>query len=141
MQEAKHGAVYQTLENKPGGWKYRWVLEYTSGVVKRGGWNGDHDDKFLKASEQSTTGLLRAFIEAMDSNRAYYKAVECPGPDFCMFQWIHEGKISRFGAVNSRIIGMALVTRSEKVTMLESGVAEVEARPQDEQHSSFHYGV
>ena len=141
MKQANHDAIYQTLMEIPGGWKYRWAFEYSTGVRRYGGWNADYEDVHLKASTQNLNGLRRAFIEAMDNHRVVHVAVECPGTDFCMFQWVHEGMLSKFGALQSRIIGLTLVTRSEKVTMLGDGTAEVSARPLGEQDNQFRYGV
>lgn len=141
QMEAKDGVTYQALETRPGGWKFRWVFEYASGVVKRGGWNSDVEDPHLQAWRQPKTGLVRAAIEAMDANRCYYRAVECPGSDFCSFEWVHEGRIGRMGPIDSRIVGMTILTRSERVTMLSCGKAEVSARPAGESDNLFHYGA
>lgn len=139
--EAKNGVTYQALQSRPGGWKFRWVFEYASGLVKRGGWNADVEDSYLQAWRQPKTGLIRASIEAMDANRAYHRAAECPGSDFCSFEWVHEGRIGQLGAVDSRIVGMTLLTRTERVTIYSDGQAEVRARPANESDNIFHYGA
>lgn len=139
--QSANGVTYQVLQQRPGGWEFRWVLEYTSGVVKRGGWNADIKDAHLQACLQTMGNILRAFIEAMDKNRVYYRAVECPGADFCSFEWVHEGRIGGFGAVDSRVVGMTLLTRTERVTMLSCGMAEVNARPANELDNQFHFGA
>jgi hypothetical protein len=141
MQEAKHNVEYQALHSIRGGYKFRWVLEYANGRVKRGGWNADTNDASLQAWAQSKSGLVRASIESCDPNRVTRRVVECPGADFCSFEWVYEGRIGKFGPVDARIIGMTILTRSERVTMLSCGKAEVNARPENESDNLFHYGA
>lgn len=140
MQEANHGAEYQALETKPGGYKYRWVLEYATGIVRHGGWNADYDDPFLQAWRQPKDGLIRAAIESQDANQVIRLVAFCPGADFCSFEWVYEGRMGDFGPIDGRVVGMTILTRSERLTMLSCGKAEVVARPANEADNLFLYG-
>jgi hypothetical protein len=141
QNEAMHGVAYQHMQPSPGGWVFRWVFEYATRPTKRGGWNNDAKDPYLQAWSQPKEGLVRAAIEAMDANRVTHRVVDCPGADFCSFEWVYEGRITRMGPVDARVVGMTILTRSERVTILQCGKAEVSLRPANESDNLFLYGA
>lgn len=138
--ETKDGAVLTALHKSDGGWKYRWVFFYKDGRVKRGAWNGGDEDA-LKASKQPTNGLLAVRIEAIDHHQCLRPCADVPADEFCMIQWEAEGLISAYGKVVPRIIGITLVTTTQRVTFLQDGLADVQNRTPEDLHTLYQYGA
>lgn len=119
----------------------RWRFEYTDKPARVGVWNYTGDDKSLQAWSQPKENLLFAAIEAKDHNQVIHRVFECPGEDFCNFQWEMEARFSMGGSVSShRLVGLTLVSRTERATIFNNGATVVEPRQADDFDNHYLYG-
>jgi hypothetical protein len=113
-----------------------WLFEYTDGRRKKGVYNNATQKKEDSAWAQNKTGLLRASILARCGNRVERVVVDCPGQDFCNFEWVSD-KNGSTGV--QRLAGITIVTRTERATFYLDGKCEVNARDNSED-KLFHFG-
>mgnify|MGYP006266942167 CR=1 FL=1 len=119
----------------------RWKFEYTDKPARIGGWDYTGDDPLLQAWRQPKEGLLFAVLEAKDFNQVIHRVFECPGQDFCNFQWEMEASVSLNGKVGShRQVGLTLVSRSERATIFKNGSCQVEKRQANDFDNHYLYG-
>lgn len=124
--QTEKGTIFKLLEPVLGGYSFCWEIEYLSGVIKRGGWNCDANHPSMQAWRQPGENILRCAVIAMSRHeRAKHRAAECSGQEFFGFEWVYTGRLFSFGAVQSRIHGLCLLTETERVTIYENGQAKV----------------
>jgi len=128
VQESEHSKL-----------RLRWRFEYVSKPAKYGGWDYTGDDEHLSAWRQSREGLLAAILEAKTPEGIILKMVDCPGSDFCNFQWEMEARMSG-GHMAYRHVGLTLVSRTHRYTIYCNGQIEVKDRKQDDHDNHYEYG-
>lgn len=119
--------------------RLRWRFEYVDKPAKYGGWDFTGDDPLLSAWRQSKDGLLMAILEAKTASSVILKMVECPGADFCNFQWEMEARM-KGGKIAHRQIGLTLVSRTHRYTIYCNGKINVTERSKDDADKIYHYG-
>lgn len=119
--------------------RLRWRFEYVDKPTKYGGWDYTGDDPLLSAWRQSKDGLLMAILEAKTPNSVILKMVECPGADFCNFQWEMEARM-RGGQLAHRQVGLTLVSRTHRYTIFINGKVQVSERKKDDLDNHYAYG-
>jgi len=119
----------------------RWRFEYTDKPPKIGIWNYTGDAPELQAWRQSKSNLLFAVIEAKDQNQVIHRIFECPGADFCNFQTEMEARFSMNGGTGQhRMVGLTLVSRTERATIFLNGEIEIAKRASDDFDNHYKYG-
>jgi len=111
----------------------RWRFDYSDHKpTKYGMWSHPGEFDTEKAWCQSKENLLVAHIEGKNFvTREIVLLASCPGPDFVNFQWI-AGAVQRGLRVSGskklpwRVIGLMLVTRSQKTKIYDNGMVETE---------------
>lgn len=119
--------------------RLRWKFEYVNKPVKYGGWDYNGDDPNLSAWRQNREGLLMAILEAKTPDGVVLSMVECPGADFCNFQWEMEARMSN-NHMTYRNVGLSLVSRTNKYTIYANGKIEVKARKDGDKDNFYAYG-
>jgi hypothetical protein len=119
--------------------RLRWRFEYADKPTKYGGWDYNGDDPLLSAWRQSRDGLLFAILEAKTMDGNILKMVECPGADFCNFQWEMEARLNA-GSLSHRHVGLTLVTRSHRYTIFINGKTKVAERSSNDFDNHYSYG-
>lgn len=105
-------------------------------------WNKTGESKEDAAYMQTKNNLLYAVIEGKDIlTRKTVRLVEHPGIDFCNFQWVAVAAvpINGTGKLNSRNIGLTMVTRDKNIIVLCDGSIYIENRDNKEDNL-MHYG-
>ena len=85
-------------------------------------------------------GLLRACIEGKDLlTKETILLAESGHEDFCLFQWNAAAAmiLGQQGKLNAHNIGLTMVMRREKVTILIDGSAQITARSEAEQNAHY----
>ena len=119
----------------------RWRFEYSDKLDKVGQWNFTGSDSKDQAWSQSRQNLLWAVIEAKDHNQIVHRVFECPGVDFCNFEWEAEQRFAMNGvSTQYRIVGLSLITRTERATVFISGHTKIEPRKIEDKDNLFSYG-
>lgn len=119
--------------------RLRWRFEYVNKPAKYGGWDYQGNDEHLSAWRQSRDGLLAAILEAKTQDGIILRMVECPGSDFCNFQWEMEAGMGT-GQMIYRHVGLTLVSRTHRYTIYCNGQIEVTDRSQDDHDNHYAYG-
>lgn len=126
-------------------WRFRWVFDYYDGKLsKRGVWNGHSEtDNAASAFLANKSGLLFAAVEAQDRDKTEIKRVaECPGQDFCNFQWISTafapGLIKGSIVVDGIITGIVMLTRDKEIYFYSSGESKICERKYAD--NLYHFG-
>lgn len=119
--------------------RLRWRFDWIDGRIKYGAWDSHGTDPSLHAWRQNKDGLLCAAIEIKGNvNLVVRRKVECPGQDFCNFQWIAQAfDRGGGGKLPSQNIGLALVSRNLITTVFKNG--EVTQIARSEEDKNFHY--
>jgi hypothetical protein len=112
-----------------------WLLEYTDGRIKKGVFNNATQNKSDSAWAQNKTGLLRAGIWVRSGN-VQRMVMDCTGQDFCNFEWVAE---KSFNSGHQKIVGLTLVTRTERATFFLDGNCKIKKRDNSED-KLFHFG-
>lgn len=117
-------------------YRLRWAFHFSDGRVKYGVWNGSTNNFNDTAAAVNKTGLILAQIQREDFCGGGIQALyECDGHDYVTSKWI--GAVSG-GAVVGKwnvksvkrapdIIGLAFLTRKERVCVLVDGT--IQRRP------------
>jgi len=107
--------------------RLRWRFNYAARPSKYGMWSRPAEHAADMAAFNNQSDLVSAEIEAQDiaSDRISVVA-ECPGSDFVNFEWV--AAAIGFTASVSSIVGLTLVTRSERCSVYVDGSAAVTHR-------------
>lgn len=116
--------------------RLRWRYEYAASPARYGGW----DNPNIKAWNISRDGLLWAVIEAEDFEGNLMRVAECPGPDFCMFQWEAEVGYGASGPSQQRLVGLSIISRSAKLSVYNNGIVSSEKRANVDLDNHFQFG-
>jgi hypothetical protein len=119
--------------------RLRWRFEYVDKPTKYGGWDYLGDDPLLAAWRQSRDGLLMAILEAKSMDGTILKVVECPGADFCNFQWEMEARLNAKSLAH-RHVGLTLISRTHRYTVFINGKTTVVERKSDDLDNIYSYG-
>lgn len=119
--------------------RLRWRFEYSDKPAKYGGWDYLGDDPGLSAWRQPKEGLIMAILEAKTGDGVILPLVECPGQDFCNFQWEMEARLYA-GSIGHRHVGLTLVSRSHRYTVFVNGKTNIEARKESDLDNHYLYG-
>lgn len=119
--------------------RLRWRFEYLDKPAKYGAWDYTGNDPELSAWRQPREGLLMAILEAKTIHGTILRMVECPGPDYCNFQWEIEAKL-RANSMNYRQIGLTLISRTHRYTIYMNGQSEITERQSDDFDNHYEYG-
>lgn len=119
----------------------RWRFEYTDKPDKYGAWDDSAPEETAKAYHQSREGLIFAVIEAKDLHGVIHRIFECPGHDFCNFQWEVTATFGiRGGTGRHQLIGLSLVSRTHRATLYHNGNVEIVERDKDDLDNHYSYG-
>jgi hypothetical protein len=119
--------------------RLRWRFEYADKPAKYGGWDYLGDDPGLSAWRQPREGMVMAILEAKTSDGVILQLVECPGQDFCNFQWEMEARLNA-GSLAHRHVGLTLVSRSYRYTVFVNGNTNAEPRKESDRDNQYLYG-
>lgn len=121
----------------------RCVFEYVSKPVWRSQWNRTGDIASDAAYMQTKTGLLFAVIEGKNIiTREIVRLAEYPGGDFCNFQWVAASFVplnGTSGKLNSRLLGLAMITRNNIITVFKDGTIKIDPRDGNKDDKFMHY--
>ena len=131
--------MLKVAETKHAKLRLRWRFEYSNKPAKYGGWDYTGNDENLSAWRQPREGLVAAILEAKTPEGIVLKMVDCPGVDFCNFQWEMEARMSS-GHMAYRHVGLTLISRTHRYTIYCNGKIEVKERKSDDFDSQYSYG-
>jgi hypothetical protein len=122
----------------------RCVFEYAKDIPTwKSQWNRSGDNATDSAFMQTKNGLLYAVIEGKNIiTKEIVRIVEYPGYDFCNFQWVAASFVpvnSPKGQLQSKLIGLALVTRDNVVTVFRDGSVKIDQRNAQIEDKHMHY--
>lgn len=121
-------------------WLLRWRFDLPKST-KCGLWCSSGNTNEDKACFVNKEGLIRASIEGKNvKNRSLKSFCEIDGPNFCNFEWVGATAIPGVSGgfkVQSKIIGLTLVSRDFRTTVYIDG--RIEVKPRTEQDKKFHY--
>jgi hypothetical protein len=104
-------------------YRYRWVLEYVTGVRVVGKWGGPFQDEGRRACDHSRQGLARAAIERECRKTFTTKyVVDCKPADYVEHCWIGAAPVILAGSpIPPLIQGLALFTLDAKIYCTNDG--------------------
>jgi len=123
-------------------WRLRWRFDFIDKAPRIGIWNGTSGSEKDSAWAVDKRGLKSASIQG-EFHRDYIVKTFwfCPGEDYATMKW--EGAVNIPGVLGfqgevklaPRIIGLSLLSRSERITVFVNG--EITKRPINEDEAKF----
>lgn len=116
-------------------------FEYRQGTSWRSMWNSSGEHAANQAWAQNREGIKRAFIEIKNlQTKELILAAECPGWDFCNFQWA-----AMVGVTGSNLnrplkatnVGLVMRTREQILSVFVDGSHRIDPRSETDKSINF----
>ena len=128
-------------------YRIRWRYDWTDKAPKWGMWSLSSKNEADQAWNKQKENLLFASVEGKDHEGKIVTLCQCPGQDFCFFQWICIARtplrVMRTGLKPAKpfhqLVGIKIVTRYETVSIFDTG--HIFREPRTAEDMAYNYAA
>lgn len=129
MTDAELREALPKVYGKPRFYRLRWRFDFANARSRNGVWNNASQNLKEMAAFISKNGLIRASIEGEKAGQGLARPlVEINGQDFASFSWEMAATVPMLGKndpgryqATGHVIGLSILSRSEKITVFIDG--------------------